>query len=304
MRSLLFSDNSEAIIIDLKSLSAPLSWLVILIFVKLGVGAHLFSVGDEFALMEVMWSILHESEGISRSDTRVEVEEDASGLWWHASSLSIVLVLVGFQEFLDIVDGCSSREVQDCQSRLEDGVPGLIWVSRHDALLDELNDLGSEDFGDATPIFPVHVGDRLATSSSISAHFQFVVLVDVHRKEVPLLTTQTAETARRFLQDHISERALSFEDEFLVLSGNLEGLLWVVLHLDASFIFLEVFAGAEGSGESFVSLVLPTVWSALQGWAIDDGFADGEHVAVSTFAVVAHLGLTRSCGTRLPRVAL
>jgi len=74
--------------------------------------------------------------------------------------------------------------------------------------------------------------------------------------------------------------------------------------LDAGLVFLEVFAGAEGRGQSFVSLVLPAFWSALEGWAIDDRFADGQDVAVSTFAVVAHLGLARSGWTRFARMAL
>ena len=51
-------------------------------------------------------------------------------------------------------------------------------------------------------------------------------------------------------------------------------------------------------------MLFPAVWSALKSWPVDNRFADGEHVTVSTFAVMAHLSLAWSGWTRLPWMAL
>lgn len=118
------------------------------------------------------------------------------------------------------------------------------------------------------------------------------MLIDVHADEGPPLPGKSTEAARGFLQDHFSQSALDLLRKLYVLRSDFEGLLWVVLDLDAGFVFFEVLGGTEGFGEAFVAKILPAIGRALQGRAIGDRLADNQKKSVSAFAIVAHLCLT------------
>jgi len=179
---------------------------------------------------------------------------------------------------------------------------GLV---RHfvETFVDHVGDLAAVNLRNFTAFAPIHVSRSLLALMSIRTHIEQEVLVHQEREVLAFGSWQRRVRFARFVQHDIGQMRLDLLAPKHILLSELKCLFRIVIKLDRVFVLLVGRLTAENIGDFLVSLLFPATSVTLEGNSISDGFADDLNPTMTTFAVVAHLGLTRHRGTFLAWVA-
>ena len=109
--------------------------------------------------------------------------------------------------------------------------------------------------------------------------------------------------ARGLVKYDVLHVRLNLLHPFHVLFRKLDGLFWVILKFDRSFVGFEVFATSEGIGNASLTLLFPATCVTINRRPVRIRFADDFDPLGTTAAVNAKLRIARLGRALFVRVA-
>lgn len=126
---------------------------------------------------------------------------------------------------------------------------------------------------------------------------------DISGQECSLTAGQIQEASGRFVKDYVSQLAFHLLCELFILLGKLDRIFWVIFKLNLLFVLFKIFAWAKCVSKTLISLLLPAFSGAVKRLSVFNGLANGEHIPLSTFAIMSNFCLAFDIRTAAARVA-
>jgi len=126
---------------------------------------------------------------------------------------------------------------------------------------------------------------------------------DISGQECSLTAGQIQEASGRFVKDYVSQLAFHLLCELFILLGKLDRIFWVIFKLNLLFVLFKIFAWAKCVSKTLISLLLPAFSGAVKRLSVVNGLANGEHIPLSTFAIMSNFCLAFDIRTAAARVA-